>query len=299
MNRFTRLFRYLAIALAPLIPGCGGGWFSGQWGATPTTGRNAAPVIPTAVRPAAANSPEMPPVRRFVLRLEMLRIEAPAGSFDDASGLWSHLDEIPAPAQRTVTLRENGFRYAVGERAVRGIFKERLEAIRDIRVARDVALPGEDRTVEIEVSGLPGDLSAFMFVDTGHMRGLSFSAARPILRLDCRLVSLADRRVSLGITPEFREPLGPLEFVRVDGKYEQRRAYRGRVFAELAMPISLGDGDFLVIAPTPQVRTMPLVGTPFFVASDRDGPRDNLYVLIAQLSSAAAAWSTETASLQR
>lgn len=227
----------------------------------------------------------------------MLRIEAPAGSFGGKFGIWELLDEAPAPASETVMLRENGFRYAIGSAAARTLAKARLESLPGLRVARDRALPGDDRPVEIEVTDAPRDLAAFFFDAAGRMRGLSFDAARPYFQVRFKVASLPGRRIQLRVTPELREPPGPLQYVKTPTGYRRDPEYRGRVFETLALTIGLADGEFLVVGPAPEVRSMPLLGTPFFVAGEADAARENLYVFIPQLDESTSWWSIETAAV--
>jgi len=259
---------------------------------TPPTLAEARPPSLTAISPAQESlDAAAAPARQLSLRLEVIRIEAPAGTLSGHQTLWGLLDETTGSATTTLTLRENGFRVALGSSARRDAIKANLEAIPDMRAAHNKGMPPCDRPMDIALTAADQDLAVFFIDPAGTMGGLSFDDARPFFKVQFGLDPADPRSVRVRIAPEVREPPGPLQYTRTPNGLRPAPLYRGRIFDDLAIDVVIPADSFLVIGPTAEIHRTPMLARPFLTVSDADPPRENLFVFIPEVSETSAWWS--------
>lgn len=234
------------------------------------------------------------PVRQVTLLLNVLRVEAPAGSFTDNGELWDLLDETAAAPQTVLTLRENGFRFGVGRPELWPTFRERLTRLPMVRTVFDQSVPPQDRPIELELSARLDDLSVFVFERNGSMRGCLFGDARPLLRVDLGARPQEAGATQIEVAPEIRRPPGPMKYVHNGQTFERRNEQLGRVFDDLAFSTALRAGAFVVVGPARSVSGSPVLGRPFFLRDDAGTVRENLYILSPQTHESTTWWVDRT-----
>jgi hypothetical protein len=214
-------------------------------------------------------------IRKITLRLDVLRLEAPKGTFSGNQAFWNLLDEMVVEPNMLLTLRENGFRYGVASPAARDAVKALLDQDTGVTVAWDRARPRPDLPVELVLRTFDRDMTLFCFDRLGRMSGASFVEARPYLSVEMHIDPAEPASTMVRIVPEVREPPGPIEYVRTPTGFRPQPQYRGRVFDALVLERTLTDGQALIVGPTADVHRLPILGRPFFIGEEG---RESLFV---------------------
>ncbi len=222
---------------------------------------------------------DTPGIRTCTVRFSVLRVEVPGGGLQRIDKIWSMVDTNVIPRDVAATMRDNGFRIGVGHDSARAPIRAAIDTLPDVRSRDDQVLPGVNKTVEVFITDAQRDMELMWFSPGGGLSGLSFNAARPVLRFGWAIEPPRLSDVIVRVEPEIREPPGRVRYQRLDDMWQLRPEYQGRVFKELAFSVVIPEGGFLMLGPTDDLAGSPKLGRPFFVEPSGTGQRESLYVI--------------------
>lgn len=250
----------------------------------PTT--SSAPAEPRDAGPVGmtlAAGPRMPlpegDVRRMYVELSVVKIDAPVGGIAAATRLWELVDQNAIPAALATAMRDNGFLIGVGRDEVRQAIAKVLRGIEGVRSRDSQVLVAEARSIDMQIRSEERDETVFYVGRDGQMTGHSFESARPLFKIEFDVLPETPDRIRLRLVPELRQPDGPARWEQVEGEFQLRPEYRGRIFRDLAVEAIIPPRGFLLVGPTRDVSATPLIGRPFLIYVDGDKPREYLYVV--------------------
>ena len=291
-----------------LLGGCKGPWFGGGQTTQPAVVQvtdspfrpTSEPVDPTAeeddepTEDDAMDAPGVPgeqPIRRVSVRLNVLRVTAPSGSFSKNTAIWKTVVGGLADAAAAACLRDNGVRAAIGRDSDRAALQALLDDVPDHRSAVDTLLPDMTRLVELTLGPCEPNQRVFHYDRAGHLHGDEFENAKVRLRIAYEVRSARLDDVMLQLMPELEEPPGPMKWVITDAGAAQVEEERRHSFRELVFGGTIPPGGFLMLGPTPDIYQQPLLGKAMFVDSNRgdeadEEPRESLLVISPIVTSA-------------
>lgn len=316
-HRRPRLCRLLAQSLRSLTAlsialflfgGCKGPWFGGGQTTQPAVVQiddspfrpTSEPVDPTAeeddepTEDDAMDAPAVPgeqPIRRVSVRLNVLRVTAPSGSFSKNTAIWKTVVGGLADAGAAACLRDNGVRAAIGRDSDRAALQALLDDLPEHRSGVDTLLPDMTRLVELTLGPCEANQRVFHYDRAGHLHGDEFENAKIRLRIAYEVRSARLDDVMLQLMPEVEEPPGPMKWVITDAGAAQVEEERRHSFRELVFGGTIPPGGFLLLGPTHDIYQQPLLGKAMFVDSNRgdeadEEPRESLLVISPIVTSA-------------
>lgn len=291
-----------------MVAGCKGPWFGGGQTTQPAVVQMSdspfrpvsEPVDPTAEEgdepseEEAIEGPASPgeqPIRRVTVRLNVLRVTAPSGSFSKNTAIWKTVVGALADAGAAACLRDNGVRAAIGRDSDRAALQRLLDALPDHRSGVDTLLPDMTRLVELNLGPCEPNQRVFHYDRAGHLHGDEFENAKIRLRIAYEVRSARLDDVMLQLMPEVEEPPGPMKWVITEAGAAQVEEERRHSFRELVFGGTIPPGGFLMLGPTADIYQQPLLGKAMFVDSNRgDGadkePRESLLIISPIVTSA-------------
>lgn len=303
--------RQLPVALCVVLvfgAGCQGPWFGGAKPAEPAVTQTIdSPFIPQSepadpteedvtetegsdtgvdVATDVPDSPGEQPIRRVAVRLNVVRITAPFGSFSRHPRLWKTVVGALADASAAACLRDNGIRAAIGRESDRAALESLLDDLPDHLSAVDPLQPDMTRLVELNLGRCNPRQRVFHYDRSGSLHGDEFKDAKVQLRIAYEVRSARLDDVMLQLMPEVEEPPGPMKWVITDAGATQVEEEKRHSFRDLVFGGTIPPGGFLMLGPTADIYQQPLLGRAMFVDTNRgdegaddEEPRESLLVI--------------------
>lgn len=216
---------------------------------------------------------EAPPARSAVeivaLHYDVLRAELPTEPVRHSAKIWNHVDELRVESGSASSLVRNGIRAGVG---AAGSW-DSIQAILSVAAARTETsrhvLRG-DAPLTLELGTLPAAATVFSYDHAGRLSGRTVPPGERLIHIDHLLHPAAFGALELGMLLEIRHDRGAMEWRSVGGIIRQVPAYDRVRFPEVELKVSVGPGEFLVIAPDSRVGHRYLPGGGFLL-TERDG----------------------------
>ena len=240
---------------------------------------------------AGPAAPGEQPIRRVSVRLNVLRVTAPTGSFSKHPSIWKTVVGSLADAGAAACLRDNGIRSAIGRDSDRAALQALLDDVPDHRSAVDPLIPDMTRLVELTLGPCDPHQRVFHYDRAGKLHGDEFENAKVVLRIAYEVRSARLDDVMLQLMPEIEEPPGPMKWVITDSGAAQVEEERRHSFRELVFGGTIPPGGFLMLGPTPDIYQQPLLGRAIFVDTNRTDegeaePRESLLLISPIVTSA-------------
>ncbi len=224
--------------------------------ALPTAGADAELVTGGTADPAA----EQPPTGPILgVSLDVLRVDVPLGTLSGNDRFWNQLDEQSLGADRTVLLKRNGLRAAVGRAEAWAPIKAMLDSVDDKMVYRE-AVKLHQGPLAFQISDGPDDQHVFLYRPDGTMAGASFTASHNLFHIRHRLDEDDPNQVHLTVIPGIRQNQRRLEWAKRGQRLVRVPTFYGRTLHELTMGVRLSPGRFLVIGAGREVALPSVLG---------------------------------------
>lgn len=196
----------------------------------------------------------------LAVQFDVLRVDLPVERVRHSLKIWNHLDESLGDPVQTALLARNGFRIGVGERsvwsAIRTIFEE--NGARSTRATYTVQ---DGRELMIPLGDVNEGDTYFVHGRGGQLKGGAFDAGTKFLAVDCAPRADDPTILSMTVTPRTRDHKGRMKYVEHGGQIMSVQDQEGLVFSELAAPVSLAPGQFLVIGGSAEAESGYLLGS--------------------------------------
>lgn len=247
------------------------------WNAPAQSATDREPEIPqgdTGFTPEQADSVERatPQAPRVVHELTILHVLVPRGNAESLERIWQLLREDAVGAETSLRLRQNGLRVGVGHAQWWEPIKAAIDSIEDHRVtfAQTVRTP-PGFAVTLEFDAEPHEQTLFYVGSDGVLSGSTWPESRNVLRVTCGVDSYDADRVRVFAVPEVHQRRAGWEWVRSEaGLWNQAPRLMMQAFDAAGVALSLGPGEFALLAPSPNARIYGLLGGAFLTrVSDR------------------------------
>ncbi len=268
----------LLVTLAAACAGC-------RWFASARTASDPAPPTRTADTPfelvradhAFQQQPERP---RIVYDLAILHVLVPQEQEAAMEKIWNFLREDALEAHTDLRLRQNGLRLGIGHAQWWEPIKAALEAVEGHQVTRETSIRvPAGSPLALELDSEPRDQTLFWVGPDGLLSGSTWPASRNVLRVTYG-PDLRDRdRIVLLAVPEVRQEQTGWRWVRTEAGLSQvpRRALQ--TFDAAGFMVTLGPGEFALLAPNASARVYGLLGGAF-LTRESQGRHCNSYVFL-------------------
>jgi len=264
-QRRKRPFAYASIWLAGLVlplSACNDAQWP-QWGG-PT---EKAPLPRT--QPAdESGDPDASPLSSLNLRpvvvqtvsFAILRVRASAGTFSQSEKLWNPVNEEVVAAGTQLLLRNNGLRVGIGKQSAWPQIKAALDA-ENVEVSQDHQVMQNSIPLTIELVPTPRDQTLFLIRSDGTMPGAFFPQSTNALRIEYWIPGHEPTHVTMELVPEvhLQRPAPPA--FDVSTLRNGMVLPPSRPLRELAVRLTLGPDEFVVVGPSQVANQQHLFGS--------------------------------------
>lgn len=196
--------------------------------------------------------------------LSVVHVKAPARRAPLLEAVWGHLREDLLGSDTYRHLMANGIRVGKGHADEWNAIRAIIDGIPDCRVnmGEPVNLPALF-PLDLELDLEPRDQTIFFLDRFGVLSGATWPASRNVLRVAYGFDPQDHLAVQLVVTPQVRQQATGKRWVRTDLGLSQVTTHRGRGYGELAVGVTLREGEFLVLAPNERAGLSGLIGRAF------------------------------------
>jgi hypothetical protein len=228
--------------------------------------------------PPADQQPQRPVHSATVL--SVLHVQIPHERRAAAEKVWNHLREDLLDSELALRLRRNGLRVGFGQAQWWDAIKAALDAIEGHRVSYMDAVrlpPGFPLGLELDTE--PRDQTLFLIEPDGILSGDTWPQSRNVLLVTCGPDLQQAELVHLFVYPEVRQRLPGWRWVRTEAGLWQTPKQSGRIFRAAGFSVTLGSGEFMLLAPSADAEVFGLIGGAFLIGEE-DGRRYDSYVFL-------------------
>ncbi len=241
-------------------------------------------VDPTFMRRSEGQAREWPKralaAAPLAAQVSVLHVQVPVGQAAAAEAVWNHLRQDVLDADTRYRLALNGIRVGVGSVRWWEPIRLVLDAIPGHRVAfsQPLRVP-QGFPVQLELSETKPQETIFVVASDGVLSGQTFTDARHVLRIELRADPGHADRVRVRVVPEIHRDHEGWRWVRTESGLWQVPDVEQTALVGAGFEVSLGPGQLLLLAATPDATMRGLVGSAFFRMRGPDGAY-NSYVFI-------------------
>jgi len=262
----------------------------------------ATPSRPPAASPITETSPPLPeadtaftslsvenaepvpaPAPRLTYDLAVLHVLIPRQHNGAMEKIWNFLREDALDAETRLRLRQNGLRVGVGHARWWGPLKAAMDAIDDHRVlaATPVRVPvGFPLSLELDFE--PREQTLFCVGADGILSGGTWPDSRNVLRVTYGPDPQDAERVLLLATPEVHQQRRGWEWVRTESGLWQVPRQAMESFGASGFAVTLGPGEFVLVAPSENAHVYGLLGRAFLTRECEGRPYSSYVFLRPQ-----------------
>lgn len=278
-RRVAAVVTLLATAVATFAGGCGS---SSSQSSQSQSSRSADVAIaaqpsgPTQAQVLGANfdNQAASKLRLRVVRLEIYRLKVPHGAISRSEEFWKHLDEQQVDVGTYDLLRKNGWRLGTAPSSEWPYFRDIIDAYPASSQphALDADPVAGGSTMELAMKEGIADQNIFYFDDASRLNGRSFGESDNLLNISLQQAPRRRGEARVTVCPTVRSLRKRFAVTQRGEEREFRRVYPEKLY-DLNLQADIPDGDFLVIAPSPEVRWRTSLGAAFLI---EDGPAERL-----------------------
>ena len=201
---------------------------------------------------------------QLVYELAVLHVLIPRAEAAAIEKIWNFLREDPLDAETQQRLRQNGLRVGVGHTQWWEPIKAAIDAIDDHRVtfATPVRVPA-GFPLSLELDHEPREQTLFYVGPDGILSGGTWPNSRNVLRVTYAPDMRDIQNVVVYVVPEVHQQQEGWEWVRTEsGLWEVPRQAK-QTFDAAGFAVTLGPGEFAVVAPSASSGIYGLLGGAF------------------------------------
>ncbi len=241
---------------------------------------------PTETAPRAEASRPAPPSlvlereRQRAVPLRMLVIQTPRAARERVGKIWSHLSTTGITAPMALQLERNGLRAAIGDEAGWTPVRAAFDAIEGSVVLAPPPYQAPPQVpIQLTLDDQARNYTLFTVDHEGGLHGETFRNAESVLDVTYQRDPRRPDAVMITVTPLVRVATGEQRLVASPLGPQVRRRDRGRAAEAAQLRVTLGAGEFLLLAPSETAELSGLIGDVFLVRRT-DAPRD-YHIVIA------------------
>lgn len=224
---------------------------------------------PTATQPAG----------RLELRFDVLRVQMPAGAVSASEKIWSHIDEDVLSFEEAGRLKRNGFRVGVAGPSDWPPLKSILDTTPQAVVLQSAVQTRNLAPLAVELRDTGEPITFFYYRNDETLTGASFPPGVLQIQIEPALTTGDVGDAVLTVVPELATEPTALRWQITPEGPKQVPVDAGRRFDELAFNVTVPQGWYLVVGPSPRVSEARLVGAAFLV-DERGGQKTEWLLFI-------------------
>ena len=200
------------------------------------------------------------------MQLEIYRLRVPQGAISRSEEFWKHVDEQQVDVGTYDLLRKNGWRVGTARSDEWPYFRDIIDGYpassKPYMLPADKA--GGASSLEVPMREGVSDQNIFYFGDDNRLWGRSYERCDNLLSISLEQAPRKAGEARVTVCPTVRSLRRRLE-VNTRGEERQiRRVFPERLY-DLNLRADVPEGDFLVIAPSPEVRWRTSLGAAFLL----------------------------------
>lgn len=277
----VRIFRLLAAGLVPFaLAGC-------------TDANTPAWLTPgTATAPATTQPGQNNEISRAIsgtggpqivyqIRFDVVRASVPMGEISGSGKIWNYVNEDIVQAEWAANLRRNGLRVGLGSSSAWPPIRANLEAIRNMRsTAMTPFIVKGGAPLTVEVDRTPRDQVLFIYrPDSGKPVGADFRNSVNAFRIEYAIPPTELDSVALRFVPEIRLRYPTTEQQFTLNGFQPAPSEGLRAITELAFDAVVPPDHFILIGPSPAVKTELLAGRALLTVMIDGQPYESLFFI--------------------
>lgn len=233
----------------------------------------------TLVKSADAEQVTLQPPR-LVYELAVLHVLVPQAREAEVEKIWNFLREDALDADTQLRLRQNGVRVGVGHAQWWEPIKVAMDAIEDHKVtlATPLRVP-VGFPLSLELDSEPREQTLFCVGPDGILSGSTWPDSRNVLRVSYAPDPHDAEKVVLFAVPEVHQRRDGWEWVRTESGLWQVPRQSMQTFDAAGFVVTLGPGEFALVAPSANSRIYGLLGRAF-LTRECEGQRYGSYVFL-------------------
>jgi hypothetical protein len=205
--------------------------------------------------------------RLRVVRLEIYRLKVPHGAISRSEEFWKHLDEQQVDVGTYDLLRKNGWRLGTAPSEEWPYFRDIIDAhpASSQPFALDADPLGGGSGMELVMKENVDEQNIFYFNDATHLWGYSFGRADNLLSISLQQAPRKTGEARVTVCPTVRLHRKRFEVTHRGGEDREIRRVQPERLYDLNLRADIPNGDFLVIAPSPEVKWRTSLGAAFLI----------------------------------
>lgn len=215
---------------------------------------------------AAADSRSDGPTRLRVVQLDVYQLVVPLGAISRSEEFWKHVDEQRIDVGSYDLLRKNGWRIGIAPTAEWNYFRDIIEGYpaSSRPTVISAGAGGGSGALEMTMSeGVPYQ-NIFYFTDQNVLLGRTFEECDNLISVTLQQAPRKPGEARVTICPTVRSVRKRFEVTNTETGREIRYVYPERLY-DLNLRVDVPVAQFLVIAPSPEVKWKTSLGATFLV----------------------------------
>jgi hypothetical protein len=221
-------------------------------------------------------------VRALDLSFDVVRAELPVTGLRESRKIWNHVDELRTDATLTARLARNGLRVGV---AASGSWPAMLAVLEagNAEFRREQLFPQRGLALAIALGTVGGPESGsregesiFSYDRNNRLVGKTYPGGEKVLNIDYAYQPQLGGLTETQLQFEVRYDRGVMTWEREGGIIRQVPSIDRHLFDDLAVPLALRSGEFLVIGANADTDNAFLIGNRFLLHTDRGLTRETL-----------------------
>ncbi|MEP0843074.1 MAG: hypothetical protein HRF43_10230 [Phycisphaerae bacterium] len=209
------------------------------------------------------------------LHFDVLRTQAPVGTFSQSDKIWNHLDEKVVPAELAAVLQKNGLRIGRGKMSAWHPIKAILDLEKAVQAFQNGITLHNGLPLTIELDQRPQDQSPFVYRPDGTLRGLRLTAGMNLLRIEYAIPVTHPDSVLIEMMPETRLE-APEPRLTVNGWTQRPPVRPSEIFRELSVRMLVGPDEFVAVGPSSAVTMPHTLGALMLIDQVENQPRESV-----------------------
>ncbi len=214
------------------------------------------------------------PSRLRVVQLDVYHLKLPLGAVSRSEEFWKHVEEQQVDVGTYDLLRKNGWRLGVAPTNEWSYFRDILDAhpASSKPYVLSAGPAGANGSLELEMRENVPYQNIFDFTDANVLHGRTFERCQNLLSITLQQAPRRPGEARVTVCPTVRALHRRFEVSNTDGEREIRYVHPTRLY-DLNCQLDIPAGNFLVIAPSPEVKWKTSLGATFLV---QDGAAEQL-----------------------
>ena len=231
---------------------------------------------------AGANGAPSTPARLRVVKLEVHHLVIPLGAISRSDEFWKHVEEQRVDVGTYDLLRKNGWRIGIAPTSEWAYFRDIIDGFPASAKKYDLSAGpiGAKGLLELEMKEKIPYQNIFYFNDENLLHGRTFERCDNLLNITLQQAPRKPGDARVTVCPTVRALHRRYEVTSKGGEDREIRYVHPERLYDLNCQIDLPPGNFLVIAPSPEVKWKASLGAAFLVKDEPSEQREQVLIMV-------------------